>query len=97
MLGLERTLQRSGVRREHLHCGAARVQGTAQAQPPPCQESKAGEEQKSYVLFLWSQLVRKTDVTKEIKADTVHAQALQDYTGGKGAAGKGAALLQLLL
>lgn len=47
------------------------------------------------MLFLWSQLVGKRDVIEEIKADMVHAQAPQDYPGGKGAAGKGAALVQL--
>lgn len=45
------------------------------------------------MLFLWSQLVGKRDVTKEIKADTVHAQAPQDYAGGEGADGEGAALV----
>lgn len=39
------------------------------------------EERESQVLFLWSQLVRKRDVTKEIKADTVHAQALRSTQG----------------
>lgn len=72
-----------------------RVQGTAQAQPPPWQQSKAGEKEESQVLLLWSHLVGKRDVTEEIKADTIHAQAPQDYPGGKGAAGKGAALVQL--
>lgn len=46
------------------------------------------------MFFLWSHLVGKRDVTKEIK-DMVHAQAPQDYPEGKGAAGKGAALVQL--
>lgn len=74
--------------------GLQRHRGQPRPSHLPASRAKQGKN-RSHRCFLWYQPVGRRDVTEETKADTVRAQALQDYPGGEGAAGTGAALVPL--